>query len=287
VGPYGVERVVGRGGMGVVYLARREDTGAVVALKVLRAGVSEALAPTESRLRFLREIRFGERLRHPGLVPVIDSGEDDGRLWFAMPFVDGETLRERVKRDGRLALPVAASIGRQIAEALAWLAERGIVHRDVKPDNVLVARAVEGDGGADAGDAGTGVRAVLADLGVARAFDIADADGRLTSTGVLVGTVRYMSPEQIRGEPIDASTDVFSLGVVLYEALAGEPPYSGATQRILLRRVPGRPADTPDVLRLRPDVPAAMADALRRALSPDPGDRPTAAALAHTLASVA
>jgi serine/threonine-protein kinase len=271
LGPYRVVRTLGQGGMGVVFLARDERTGDAVALKVLRPAVADALAQESARRRFLREVRVGERATHPALVPVLDSGESDGRLWLAMPYVDGETLRARLRREPRLPLAPAADVGRQLAEALAWLAERGVVHRDVKPDNVLLSA-----------DAGGALRVRLADFGVARALDLADADGRLTATGVLVGTVRYMSPEQIRGERVDAAADVFALGAVLYELLAGEPPFGGAERRALLR---GAPDAAPDVRRARADVPADVAALIQRALAPAAAARPSAAAVATALAA--
>ena len=277
IGPYRIVRTIGRGGMGVVHLATDERTGDAVAIKVLRPAVAEALVAAESRRRFLREIRVGLRLSHPGLVPVLDSGESDGRLWFTMPFIDGESLRERMKRDPRLPVGLAAAIGRQLAEALAWLASLGVVHRDVKPDNVLLAHASDGS-----------VRARLADFGVAQALDAADVDGRLTAAGTLLGTVRYMSPEQLRGEQVDGAADVFSLAGVVHEMLAGEPPFRLSEQRALLRRAPGSaPVPLPDVRRTRPEVPDAVAGALRQALAPDARDRPSASALAQLLATVA
>ena len=277
IGPYRLVRTIGRGGMGVVHLATDERTGDAVAIKVLRPAVADALVASESRRRFLREIRVGQRLAHPGLVPVLDSGESEGRLWFAMPFVDGESLRERLKREQRLPIGVAAAIGRQLAEALAWLASLGVVHRDVKPDNVLLGREADGS-----------VRARLADFGVARALDVADVDGRLTATGILLGTVRYMSPEQIRGEEVGAATDVYALAGVVHEMLAGEPPFRLSEQRALLRRTPGSPpTPLPDVRRARPEVPDAVAELVRQGLAPEARDRPSASALAQVLATVA
>ena len=277
IGPYRVVRTIGRGGMGIVHLATDERTGATVALKVLRPAVTDALTAVESRRRFLREIRVGLRLSHPGLVPVLDSGESDGRLWFTMPFVDGESLRDRMKREPRLPLGLAAAIGRQLADALAWLASLDVVHRDVKPDNVLLGREADGS-----------VRARLADFGVARALDAADVDGRLTAAGMLLGTVRYMSPEQVRGEHVDGATDVFALAGVVHEMLTGEPPFRLSEQRALVRRAPGSaPVPLPDVRRTRPEVPEAVADVLRQALAPEARDRPSASTLAQRLATVA
>lgn len=276
VGPYRLLRTLGRGGMGVVHLARDTRTGDDVALKVLRPVVADALATVDARRRFLREIRLGEQVAHPALVPVLDAGEADGRLWFAMPYVPGETLGDRLRRAPRQPPGAVASVGAQVARALAWLAARGIVHRDVKPDNILLSI-----------EAGGAVRARLADFGVARALDLADVDGRLTATGVLLGTVRYMSPEQVRGAPVGGAADVFALGAVLYEALAGEPALRGAAQRALLGHGPVAHPAPPDVRRLRDDVPELLADALRRALAPDPRDRPTADALAATLDAAA
>jgi len=263
VGPFRVVRLLGKGGMGVVYLAHDEGRDSDVAIKVLRPSVAAALAVADTRQRFLREIRVGSRVSHPNLVPVLESGESDGRLWFTMPFVDGPTLRERLHAERRLARADALRVGRQMADALAHLHAHGIVHRDVKPENVLVTA----DGAAH-----------LADFGVARALDLADMDGALTVPGAAIGTPRYMSPEQARGERVGTYTDVYALGGLLYEMLTGERPYRGAALRAVLTGRDTGPA--PDVRALRPDVPDAVAQAMQRALATEPPDRlPSAGAL--------
>jgi serine/threonine-protein kinase len=256
VGPFRVIRLLGRGGMGIVYLARDEARDADIAVKVLRPAVAAALAVSDTRERFLREIRVGSRVSHPSLVPVLESGESDGRLWFTMPYVDGPTLRERLNAERRLGVADAMRVGRQMSDALAHLHEQGIVHRDVKPENVL--------------DASDGV-ARLADFGVARALDLADMDGALTVPGAAIGTPRYMSPEQARGEKVGTYTDVYALGGLMYEMLTGERPFRGAALRAVLT---GRStAPPPDVRTVRPEVPAAVAVAMQRALAPEPRDR--------------
>ncbi|HYD51171.1 MAG TPA: serine/threonine-protein kinase [Gemmatimonadaceae bacterium] len=269
LGPYRVERGIGEGGMGIVHLVTDTRDGGAAALKVLRRTVADTLIEAQARARFLREIRVGARLAHPHLLPVLDSGETEGRLWFTMPYVHGETLRARLARGGALALAAALAIARPLAAALAWLARHGFVHRDVKPENVLL-----GDDG----------RVLLADFSVVRALEAGDADQRLTMTGIMVGTRQYMSPEQIRGQRAEPAADVYALGAVLHEMLAGRPPFGGDGLREALHAaLRGRPVRPPAL----DGVPRALARLVQAMLAGAPADRPSADAVAARLAALA
>ena len=250
-GRYTLERELGRGGMAVVYLARDIRHARLVAVKVLNPEMAQALGAE----RFLREIEIAARLSHPHIVPLLDSGEADGRVFYAMPFVDGESLRQRLERERQLPVEDALEITRQAASALSYAHSRGVVHRDIKPENILL----------------SGGEAMVADFGIARAVTAA-AGSRITASGVAVGTPLYMSPEQAAGErEVDARADIYALGAVLYEMLAGEPPFTGPTaQAITARKLSG---PVPDITHQRPTVPAAVRDALGRALAPVPADR--------------
>jgi serine/threonine-protein kinase len=258
---YAIERELGRGGMAIVYLAHDLRHDRPVALKVLHPELAATLGPE----RFQREIRFAARLQHPHILTVLDSGEAAGQLWFTMPFVEGESLRERIRRERQLPVDVALQIGREATRALEYAHQHGIVHRDIKPENILLTR----DG-----------TTLVADFGIARALG---GDDRLTQTGFAIGTPAYMSPEQAAGQKeVDARTDVYSLGAVLYEMLAGEPPFTGPTaQAMIARRLSELP---PSVRRTRPNVPEAVDQAIQRALAPVAADRfATAAELARAL----
>ncbi len=259
---YVLERELGRGGMATVYLARDLKHDRLVALKVLRPELAATLGPE----RFEREIRFAARLQHPHIISVYDSGETAGQLWFTMPFVEGESLRDRLRRERELPLEDALRVAREAAEALGYAHEHGIIHRDVKPENILLTR----DG-----------NTLVADFGIARAVG-GEPGEHLTATGMSVGTPAYMSPEQAAGaSEMDARTDVYSLGCVLFEMLTGEPPFTGTTpQSVIAKRFAG-PA--PSVAALR-DIPTSLDAVVARALSRSPTDRfPTAAALAKAL----
>ncbi|MGH7497422.1 MAG: serine/threonine-protein kinase, partial [Gemmatimonadales bacterium] len=256
VGHYTLERELGRGGMATVFLATDLKHERPVAFKVLHGELAQTLGPD----RFQREIKLAARLQHPHILTVYDSGETAGQLWFTMPFVDGETLRDRLRRERQLSLPDALRITRQSAEALQYAHEHGVIHRDIKPENLLLTK----DG-----------NTLVADFGVARALGA--VDDHLTQTGMSVGTPAYMSPEQAAGDSeLDARTDIYSLASVLYEMLAGEQPYIGPTmQSILMKRLTD---PVPSVRRLRPNVPEAVDETIRMALSPVPADRQATAA---------
>ena len=207
---YTLDRELGRGGMATVYLAHDLKHDREVALKVLRPDLAATLGPE----RFQREIRFAARLQHPHILSVYDSGESGGQLWFTMPFVEGESLRDRLRRERQLSLDDALRVARETAEALGYAHEHGIIHRDIKPENIMLTR----DG-----------NTLVADFGIARAVG-AEGSERLTVTGLSVGTPAYMSPEQAAGaSELDGRTDIYALGCVLYEMLAGEAPFTGTT----------------------------------------------------------
>jgi eukaryotic-like serine/threonine-protein kinase len=242
---------VGRGGMATVYRAEDLKHGRTVAVKVLEPELAASVGPQ----RFLEEIRITARLTHPHILPLLDSGEAAGLLYFVMPFIEGETLRDRMEREGKLPIPEAVRIAREVAGALAHAHGQGVLHRDIKPENILLS-----DG-----------HALVADFGVARAVSRA-GDKRLTETGLAVGTPLYMSPEQAAGEAqTDPRGDIYSLGCILYEMLAGEPPHFGATsQGILARKLTEPPAP---VTRFRESVSPDLAQTLERALQRHPADR--------------
>lgn len=253
-GRYVIERELGSGGMATVYLARDLKHRRFVALKVL----SQALAASLGADRFLREIELAARLQHPHIVTVFDSGDAGGILWYTMPFVEGETLRARLQRERQLPLDEALRITIEAARALEFAHQHGVLHRDVKPENLLL---------------NTDGSTMVADFGIARpSADTAP----LTQSGVVVGTPAYMSPEQAIGErALDARSDVYSLGCVLYEMLAGEMPYTGPSAQAVLARRLSEPIPS---LRSTRDVPIAIEQAVNRALARSPADRYTTAA---------
>jgi len=201
--------------------------------------------------RFLREIRYASQLHHPHIAPLLDSGETDYLLWFVMPFVAGETLRKAVRRDGTLPIDRAVRIATEVLDALGHAHGHGLAHRDIKPDNIVLS---EPDGAA-----------VLVDFGIARAIASSGED-RVTRSGFVVGTEEYMSPEQAGGSSeIDGRTDLYSLAVVLFEALAGRPPFSAASAAAVLDMQQHAPP--PDLRKLRRDVPRALSDAVMKSLA--------------------
>jgi len=249
-GRYTIEREIGHGGMAVVYLGRDLRHDRVVALKVLEPHFTEVLG-TE---RFLREIRVAARLHHPHLLPLYDSGEAGGFLYYVAPYVEGGSLRDRLKHEGRLSLKRALGLTREVADALDYAHRQGIIHRDIKPENILLE-----DG-----------HAIVADFGVARAVTAA-ADTNLTQTGILLGTPAYMSPEQASDAPLDGRSDVYALGCVLYELLAGQPPFVGTTPLAILAQRLIDPA--PSLHSARIEVPGIVEDLVARALAQRPEDR--------------
>jgi eukaryotic-like serine/threonine-protein kinase len=247
---YVLERELGRGGMATVYLAHDVRHDRSVALKVLHPELAATVGPQ----RFLREIRLTSRLQHPHILPVFDSGDAAGHLWYTMPYVRGESLRDRLRREVQLRTDTALNLTTQVADALGYAHSQGIVHRDIKPENILL----EGD------------RAVVADFGIARALDLAGGE-RLTETGLALGTPSYMSPEQAMGGAPDARSDIYSLGCVLFEMLAGEPPFTGPTaQSIIAKRLS---SPVPSLRTVRETVAPAVERAVEIALAKVPADR--------------
>ena len=263
---YAIERELGRGGMATVFLAQDLRHGRPVALKVLHPELAASLG-TE---RFQREIRVAARLQHPHILAVHDSGDDAGQLWFTMPYVEGESLRDRLVREKQLPVDDALRITREAALALEYAHQHGVVHRDIKPENILLTQ-----------DGST----LVADFGIARSLGTANApESALTETGLALGTPAYMSPEQAAGErTLDARTDVYSLGAVLFEMLVGQPPFTGATaQALIAQRFSGQ---VPSVRPVRPSVSDGVEQAVHRAMALVPADRfATTADFAHALA---
>ena len=252
-GGYHVIELVGAGGMGLVYRAEQRILGRTVALKVIRPEIAES---GDYRSRFLREARFAAAVDHPHVVSVFDTGEQDGRLYLAMQWVDGQELRALIDREGRLAPERAVLIGVQLAEALQAVHDAGLVHRDVKPSNVLV-RDIRGHD-----------HAYLTDFGIAKAP--AAQDG-LTRTGLVIGTPGYLSPEQIRGEQPGPGSDLYALGCVVFEALTGQPPFPGDDD--LAARWAQANSPPPAASSVCPALGSRYDAFLARALAVDPGDR--------------
>ena len=251
LGPrYSLERELGRGGMATVYLARDVSDGRPVAIKAMHRGLVTALG-TE---RFHREMGIAASLSHPLIVPLYDSGDAGGVLYYVMPYVEGESLYQRLERERRLSVDDALRITHDVADALGYAHDRGVLHRDVKPENILLA----------------GGRALIADFGLARAIGAADYR-KLTETGVVLGTIYYMSPEQLGGHrDLDQRADIYSLGCILYEMLTGEPPYTGTFHQVVSRIIA---APLPSAQRLRATVPSAVDQAIGRAIAKSAGER--------------
>ena len=264
---YAIERELGAGGMATVYLAEDLKHHRKVAIKVLRPELAASLGPE----RFVREIEIAANLTHPHILPLHDSGEADGFLFYVMPYIEGESLRDRLDREGKLSVDDGIRITDQVASALSYAHERGVIHRDIKPENVLMA----------------GDQAIVADFGIARAVKVAGGE-RLTGTGLAIGTPAYMSPEQAMGvEDVDARTDVYALGCVVYEMVGGRPPFEGTTPQAVVAK---HAVDAVPGLRARdPAIPVYVERAVEKALAKNPADRfhtPSAFAEALTTGTV-
>ena len=259
---YPIERELGRGGMATVYLAQDLKHNRSVAIKVLSQDLAAMLGPG----RFLREIELAAKLSHPHILPLYDSGQVDGLLFYVMPYIEGESLRARLDRDKQLPIEEAVRLARQIAAALDYAHRHDVIHRDIKPENILLH---EGE-------------PLVADFGIALAVSEAGGE-RLTGTGFSIGTPYYMSPEQATGDrQPDARSDIYSLGCVLYEMLAGEPPHSGPNAQAVLARILTEPPR--ELRKLRGSVPVALERVVAKSLSRFPADRyTTAAAFAEAL----
>jgi|JI10StandDraft_1071094.scaffolds.fasta_scaffold02742_7 TolB-like protein/tRNA A-37 threonylcarbamoyl transferase component Bud32 len=250
-GRYVVSRILGQGGMATVYAARDLRHERDVAIKVLAAELAQALGAE----RFLNEIKTTANLRHPHILPLYDSGNADGLLFYVMPLVEGETLRDRMTREAQLPIADALRIASEVSDALSYAHARGVIHRDIKPENILL------EGG----------HAVVADFGIARAVSAAGGE-RLTQTGMSVGTPAYMSPEQaVADDALDGRSDLYSLACVVYEMLAGQAPFTGPTAAAIVRQ--HLTVDAPPITNLRPAVPMHVAGVLQRALAKAPDDR--------------
>ena len=250
-GRYAVEREIGRGGMAVVFLAADGKHHRQVAVKVLHPGLAAAIGGD----RFLREINIAAHLRHPHIVPLLDSGESDGLLYYVMPYVEGESLRQRLAVSGRLEVTEAARYWRDVVDAIAYAHRHAILHRDLKPENVLLADR----------------HASLVDFGIGKFLSQAGEDSSLTAAGMVVGTPAYMAPEQAMAtDEIDQRADIYALGVLGYEMLAGRVPFTASTPTQLATKLT---AAAPDVREIRPEVPAEFARMIKRCLEPDRDDR--------------
>src|SRR5687767_2211927 len=255
-GRYEIEREVGQGGMATVYLARDLKHNRHVALKVL----STELAAVMGRERFLSEIEVTANLHHPHLLPLFDSGDAGGLLFYVMPYVEGESLRKRLERERQLSLDDAIHIASAIGSALDYAHRHGVIHRDLKPENILMHER----------------EPLVMDFGIALAVSKAGGS-RVTQAGISLGTPQYMSPEQATGDrPIDARSDIYSLGAVTYELIAGEPPHTGSSVQSIMAKVI---TDRPESLRAqRETVPPHVEEAVMRALAKLPADRFASAA---------
>ena len=250
-GRYTIDRELGHGGMATVHLARDVKHGRVVAIKVLRPELAQAIGSE----RFLREINIAAQLQSPHILPLLDSGEADGLVYYVMPFVEGASLRGRLATEGALAPSEAMRLLRDVVDGLAHAHRQGVIHRDIKPDNVMIAER----------------HALLVDFGVAKALSDASAHHDLTSIGVSLGTPAYMAPEQAAADPnTDHRADIYSIGILAYELLSGKPPFTGAPQVVLISQITAAPEP---LLKVKPDVPPAIAQIVMRCLEKDPAKR--------------
>ncbi len=252
-GRFHIERMIGSGGMGAVYLARDEKLGEHVALKVMR---DMQLAESSVIERFRREVTAARRISNPHVVRLHDLGEEDGMLFLSMEYVAGDSMREVIRRQGVLPVDRVRAIALQMCEGLSAAHEAGVIHRDLKPENILLSA-----GGAN----GTSVKII--DFGIAK---LADLEG-MTATRIILGTPQYMAPEQIRGRPVDSRTDLYALGIVLYEALSGRPPFDGTSAISIGFAHCSEPL--PPLRTKRPEVPEPWEAFVHRALAKDPAHR--------------
>lgn len=261
---YAIEREIGRGGSSRVYVATDTDGRRLVAIKILHP----ELAGSVSALRFEREVRVLTSLRHPGILPVLDSAVSGGTLFYVMPYLDGTTLSQRLASEGTLSYREAVEIVGELALAIDYAHSQNVVHRDIKPANILF----------------DGMRPVIADFGIARAIIAASTEPGVSSSGLAIGTPLYMSPEQsLDPNHVDGRADIYSLGCIAYEMLTGRPPFTGATSMaIVAKHVSEAP---PDVARFRADVPPFAGSAIAGAIAKIPSARPpTASAFARAFA---
>ena len=267
-GRYAIKREIGAGGMALVYLAEDLKHGREVAIKVLKPELSASLGGE----RFLREIEIAARLSHPHILPLFDSGAGGDLLYYVMPFVPGESLRARLTRERHLSVDEALRLTREVASAIGFAHQHGIVHRDIKPENILLADGI----------------ALVADFGIARAVRSSQGNGAgttaaLTIAGLAIGTPAYMSPEQFTADEVDARSDIYSLGCVLFEMLAGQPPFIGPSVDLLRMHLTSEPRS---LVELTPTISLAVARIVARALAKDPSARfPTAASFAEAIAT--
>jgi eukaryotic-like serine/threonine-protein kinase len=249
---YQIERELGQGGMATVYLADDLKHQRKVAVKVLRPELAAALGAD----RFTREIRIAARLQHPHILPLLDSGQAEGFLYYVMPYVDGQSLRDRIAREGELPVHEAVRLLVEVVDALTFAHSQGVVHRDIKPDNILL----------------SGRHALVMDFGVAKAVSEATGRQTLTTAGVAIGTPAYMAPEQATADPnIDHRVDIYAIGVMAYELLTGRTPFAGLTpQQMLAAHVTESPAP---MTRYRPSLSPALSSVVMRCLAKHPADR--------------
>jgi eukaryotic-like serine/threonine-protein kinase len=251
---YRLERELGSGGMARVYLAKDRDRDCYVAVKILRQELGVLLGAS----RFHREIDILTRLHHPHILPLLDSSETGTRLYYVMPYVEGDSLDRRLHHEGPQSLDAMMALAQDVAAAIDYAHSMEVIHRDIKPGNILI----DGDS------------SLVCDFGIARAIEAAGGES-LSSSGLAFGTPLYMSPEQAMGQQVTAQTDVYSLGCVIYEMLSGEPPFTGPTSQAVIARI--ITDDLRPLRTTRPDIPQRVEDGIRWALAKIPDERPASA----------